>query len=1221
MPAGADAIREVGGAARESGYQPGICDACSHERSDCASGEDPSRENWHISRREVMQLRSREVRYRAARVSVCERSSLTRGIVRCQPGGHDTMAPIHKTQYPDLQLEESSQSHPYFLTRNNNSEDENESVAYERPSRSRLHEETHGETDLDDDEEQEIDGIPFDVSGLLDDLLLGAPSLNQETDIETELDEALDATIAGALEETGEGRRGAARGRGRGRGRGKRGRPRGFGLGPGSQGGKVRVRGGPRGRPRGSKGGARGDGDFEGKRKRSTRNLAEPSAEFKSLQDKATTAFLDQRYEEALDHARQAIQINPEIFAAHSLLSQIYLEMGKQAESLAVLWSGAHTKREVGVWWEVANRTAELGSGESTQNQLKYCYSQINRLDPNDFDARKLRLAIYVDEGATGRAIRETKAMLRIRPHDLDTLQSLAELCIVYDDAPRAKKVYAAAIDHYKLLQNDGFGGGFSFSDLNIYLELFAHDKEWQQGLIVAKSISRWLCGRRDETYWDDVQDNDCEWDLDDEPRRVLVEDFIASDLGSDAYGQNLPPEIRAKMGIFRMQLGDAREALNHFACFNPDDNSNEAPVHDYPDLFLDIANVLLSKEEFRHALDFYEPLERTQDALEVSAYKGMAFAHKALGDEDASVNYFERVLEVDSDDADAHIELARVLEARGDSIEAYKHVSEVIRLGKSDSARQAKLSLQRPKDFAPDQPDDDYMPPAESDVASDASSESEGEDEDEDYEGDEGGQGGRSLSPIVNPIRKRPATGRRPGLSRAKETKAESKKLRREELLAAHDKLLAIAPAMRSGDKPARATWMSLAQSLVDTFRKKKIFFPSDKYVRFLGYGTEARRRALKKKTNDSNEMEQMASRLEASLDVHESVEQSDFGEAVPTDWEGITFDSWRDVFCELGLCYAMDHDRQAAYEVLTAASDANVFYHDEAAMTHIQVCIIAAALQLSDEERLCNTARWFMRQYPHATDTYRLFAAVMLLYDGEPNWYNSGPTQKFVMRQIKALDFALLDEEGRKLFKFSDQERRTYTKSMEDRRAVGKLPTSLDPALLVMYGHLLVCAGSHQNALNYYFRAYAVDPDNAMTLLSIALAYMQHSIKRQCENRHYFMLQGIAFFKKYQKLRLDDIRQMPDRRESINKLQELEYNEGRLYHSIGLLHLATPAYERCLALPDATASLYDVELTQDVPQEAGFKREAAYALSQIYAIGGDMMKARELTRKWLVF
>lgn len=57
-----------------------------------------------------------------------------------------------------------------------------------------------------------------------------------------------------------------------------------------------------------------------------------------------------------------------------------------------------------------------------------------------------------------------------------------------------------------------------------------------------------------------------------------------------------------------------------------------------------------------------------------------------------------------------------------------------------------------------------------------------------------------------------------------------------------------------RIGDKAARLEWMSTAKILIQDFRSNSIFYPTDRYMRFLGYTSEARVRSAAAKPNQSN-------------------------------------------------------------------------------------------------------------------------------------------------------------------------------------------------------------------------------------------------------------------------------------------------------------------------------------------------------------------------------
>ena len=492
---------------------------------------------------------------------------------------------MYNSQYPPLSPSGSLPypTLPYFgleqgtLVRPGYTPDDATIHSHSRVENGNTHDDSFDSVDhiLRDNDQEPLEGIPrYNLNSLDANVPAVDPDFFPELhDSDTDSDNLSDDSSVKATTENAEveGRRGAGRGRGRGRGQ-RRGRAS---VRPGDQ--AIRWPGVPSGQPQDSKAREsvvpRGEGARGGRRgKRGPRAPAEPSKAFKDFQAKATVAFLlDKNFDVAAEYAKQAIQVNPEIFAAHSLLSEILLEMGKKEESLAVLWSGAHTKREAGVWWEVANRTAELG-GSNILEELKYCYSQIISLDPTDYDAHQERLSIYLEQDIGGRAIKACEALLKLRPNNLETLQTLAELCAGTDEVPRAQEAYKDCVHYYQKIQHNGYGGGFSFSDLNIYLELFASLNQWWAGISALRTVARWLCGRKDEVFWDSAQDNDCEWDSDDQPRRICVPGFKPGSFGPEAYGDGLPYEIRAKLGIFRLHLGPhflAEALVSLLACLN----------------------------------------------------------------------------------------------------------------------------------------------------------------------------------------------------------------------------------------------------------------------------------------------------------------------------------------------------------------------------------------------------------------------------------------------------------------------------------------------------------------------------------------------------------------------------------------------------------------------------------------------------------------------------
>ena len=318
-------------------------------------------------------------------------------------------------------------------------------------------------------------------------------------------------------------------------------------------------RGRGRGRPPGSfntmSGAQRG-------RKRGTRAIAEPSREFKKLQSEATQAFIiEGDLEKALVIARKAVQINPEIYAAHSLLSEVLLTMGRKEDSVGASFSGAHTKRDPKIWWSVADRTLELALGtdetekrEAFLIQAVYCFTMVLKFDSEDFDARMERMRLQVELGNTSKARRDCEKMLEVQPHNAELLRQLAELCVTTEETTRAKKLYDELIETYlagELEEEDNL----TWSFINIYLDLLDRLELWHEAVHKLRKLSRYLLGRSEETYWDDF-DDDREWDIEDNPRRLESVGFTPGRCHLAAYGLGLPIELRIKLGLFRLRSG-----------------------------------------------------------------------------------------------------------------------------------------------------------------------------------------------------------------------------------------------------------------------------------------------------------------------------------------------------------------------------------------------------------------------------------------------------------------------------------------------------------------------------------------------------------------------------------------------------------------------------------------------------------------------------------------
>lgn len=292
--------------------------------------------------------------------------------------------------------------------------------------------------------------------------------------------------------------------------------------------------------------------------KRGPRKPLEPSLEFKNLHSEATSAFIDADYERATVLVKQAIQINPEMFAAHSLLSEIFLAQGQKDKALAALFSGAHTRpKDPSVWMKVAKLILER-TGEDRTSALQdviYCYSRVIEIDQKNYDIRFERASVYRELGHNGKAAQEYERLLKDLPHNTTALRLLAETYIDLNEVDKAKSRYDESIAYYMSLTLEE-ATDFTWSDVNIYVEFFSYLDDHEQGIFMLKSLSRWLLGRKDNVEWDDIVEDDREFDAEHFPRRSEVAFFVPNKYPIESYGSGLPLELRVKLGIYRLKLG-----------------------------------------------------------------------------------------------------------------------------------------------------------------------------------------------------------------------------------------------------------------------------------------------------------------------------------------------------------------------------------------------------------------------------------------------------------------------------------------------------------------------------------------------------------------------------------------------------------------------------------------------------------------------------------------
>ncbi|KAJ4264719.1 transcription factor TFIIIC subunit tfc4 [Fusarium torreyae] len=851
------------------------------------------------------------------------------------------------------------------------------------------------------------------------------------------------------------------------------------------------ARGGPRGK------GARGP-----------RKAAKPRGDITARLSKVNQAFLSGDYSLALDLVFEVIRINAETHQAWTTLSSIFREQGDISKSLSAMVYAAHLRpKDVGGWLNCASFAMDTIGGDEAGNlnTARLCYSAALRADHTNLDARLGKGLVCHRQGHLAAAISDYKIVLNHRPYDLEIVRKLAEACVDNKQAeaavPSAIAAYKRFFDHEKTNPTLGIMEA-PWHDIGIYVELFASTGRYQDAIQESKSLSRWLLGRGAEEYWDAWQSDDREWDIDDD-RRAFVPDFTAGAWSPDLYGQSFPWDLRARLAIYRFRLGEEEEAMRHLSWFDPESVYTRDFASDFPFLAFDLAEELGHRGHTPLAISYYQILRDIPGDADATILLQLGRCHSAVGENATAEEYFLAAIDADEDNIDARIELANMYEKAREEEEALILAAEALALRE---ARDQNLDGDQDSDTAPTQPS--RRVPRRSQAVprrTDAF-------------------GKRLIPRRYRPKRLAGADKRR------QEEQARAVKLTEQ-----YEVVQDLRKKIKEGREDLIPAWMASSKELVDDFRSLKKFYTWDKYLHFLGPKNH-----LQQKEGDKpqTELSQMYERLARTLAPQPGHEGREAGASELDAHQGISFNNWLDLFLDYAIGLAIAHRRDEAYQVCEAARDSTAFQAPEHGFI-IYVAWSVCAIYTSDEEKCVATARQLMREGA-TSDSYRMFALLSNLCQSPVSWYTSGPAQKYILRQIKAMDEAHT-ENGSKP---------TLNENAE---------TALDACVLMLYGHILFTSTSYTYALGYFLRSRALDPENPMVNLSLGLAYVHYGLKRQSTNRQYLLLQGQSFLSRYA-----DLGSSNDGEINTFTKAEAYYNIGRLYQLLGVTYLALEYYSK---------------------------------------------------------
>lgn len=995
---------------------------------------------------------------------------------------------------------------------------------------------------------------------------------------------------------------------------------------------------------------------FRGSRSRARRpqERPDPGEEFKALQAQATSAFLENKYDEAIDLALQAVTKNAEVPAPHFLIDQVMMAQGREREAMEAHYLAAIAARDVETWLAVSDRFLEADAEDKTRDHERafVCLSEALKLDPSNTEIRQKKVELFIETKQYKHAFRECRAMMKINPGDTNTLWQFAELLKLAktgkpesraareERAPRVVEAYRTAFHAWRA--SPVFGDvDMQWAHLDMYIGLLEETGHQPHDCIrELKQISRWLLGRGHEVFWDSLGD-DREYDV--EPDRRIATDFFRMrmfNLDEPRYGQGLPVWLRAKLGYMRAAMGFLYkdEAERHFNVLLND----PAAAADNPETFVLTAERLASLRWYHDAAKLYEAVKEKEHAEAHRYFYGMGTVYGHLNRTEDAEKAFLAAVEADGEKLDARIELARLYAQTGRKAEAAKIAHAVSNMGREGIQRSEKRLLSRLPNKARGRPR--KIVPADSKKAGPAAAngvnaggQSQGtttlgaalqaqapgslsgsHEMDEDVEAEEGSSDDETESLVTSAaqgLQQRPPHPRKGRL--AYEEEMQQLRLQRARVQASYEMVKNLWPFIDSEDEvneEAVRQWMNHAEAMAKEFTSTKVFYPTQPSERFAGL-------LAGKNSETRHVIAEMDALRKQMRDV--SMENAEEADTAPStddktagDFHDISFQEWHRILSDLALQYTRFANQEACNTTIDALTRGNVFRHDFTLFNTTLALTLYCAIAFNDRARFLDASRQYLYQSDYRSGAaFQLYAAAGALGHGQsPFDTGDSKIQQWTQRLVKMQDMLVMDPEMRARWEWTGMDP-AAVKARSER--LGEVDDGLIPGLLVTYAHIVTSKRRvhSSSALVYLFRALALTPDDAVVNLSLATNYILDGLRRSRPeivglDTQKTLQQGLGFFYRYYNARVAT--------GQVRHRQEAEYNAARIWDLLGWKHLAARGYEKVLGLSKETREEAEREGRGDEVEDVA--AEAAFALQRVFVAAGNEEAARAVGEEWLV-
>ncbi|KAJ3129398.1 transcription factor TFIIIC subunit tfc4 [Nowakowskiella sp. JEL0407] len=416
-------------------------------------------------------------------------------------------------------------------------------------------------------------------------------------------------------------------------------------------------------------------GDGERKKRKKTGSVRrDMSAEVREIYGKANTAYIMKDYASAMEYLHQVIRKAPALSVVWMLLATIQDEMGNSTQAFQSLFVAAHIDRKNNdLWKKLALISMKLGQ----KRQMLYCMEKAHKSDRKNPHILWEIATIYHQHNMYQKAIVCYERILKLIPHYVPAIREMAKIFVLLNNYDEIIPYFENALDadlnepleeplqrlgylekevdedEEIIDESDGVPRRIGWEELNMLCELYLDTGKKEKVVQYIHLVAPWLMrGQKLQPYAGNI-------------------DPCYGDDSEFGKGDDLPIELRVKLGIARLRLGMKQLADIQF------DLLFERPIEEEFDLNLDIADALIDCKFYEDALSIFDKLSRINETDIPSVWTKRAFCYQQLSDWEAAAQLYERVLQDQSDD-NVRLSLAQVYRELGELDRAYQLAEQV---------------------------------------------------------------------------------------------------------------------------------------------------------------------------------------------------------------------------------------------------------------------------------------------------------------------------------------------------------------------------------------------------------------------------------------------------------------------------------------------------------------------------------------------------------------